>query len=83
VYEEKGGSGSGGWYKIRGWAAFTLLGWNFPGNSYNNQAYADAKCKGSCKGLIGRFVRFVSLDERFTMSATAPNLGSSLVTLTH
>ncbi|NKX52545.1 hypothetical protein HER39_18605, partial [Arthrobacter deserti] len=28
VYEDKGGTGSGGWYRIRGWAAFEVLGWS-------------------------------------------------------
>jgi hypothetical protein len=79
VYEDKGGTGSGGWYKIRGWAALTLLGWNFPGNSYHNQTYAGARCSGSCKGLIGRFDHFVSLDERFTSGG--PNLGAQIVRL--
>lgn len=81
VYEDKGGTGSGGWYKIRGWAAFQLLGWNFPGTSYNSTTYSGVQCKGSCKGLIGRFVRFVSLDEGFTTGG--PDLGTSIVTLTH
>jgi Flp pilus assembly protein TadG len=81
VYEDKGGTGSGGWYKIRGWAAFQVLGWNFPGTSYHNTSYSGAQCRGSCKGLIGRFVRFVSLDEEFTTGG--PNLGTSVVTLTH
>jgi Flp pilus assembly protein TadG len=80
VYSDVGGGGSGGWYKIRGWAAFELLGWNFPGSSANNNSYTGAKCTGSCKGIIGRFVRFVSLDDRFTRGG--PDLGASLVSLT-
>ncbi|NKX56723.1 hypothetical protein HGG74_19810 [Arthrobacter sp. E918] len=80
VYEDKGGTGSGGWYRIRGWAAFEVLGWNFPGTSYNNTTYSGAQCRGSCKGLIGRFVRFVSLADGFTTGG--PDLGASLVALT-
>ena len=80
VYSDLGGTGSGGWYVIRGWAAFQLLGWNFPGNKYNNTIYAVAKCSGSCKGLIGKFVNLVSLDDRFTLGG--PNLGAAVVTLT-
>ncbi|WP_022887199.1 pilus assembly protein TadG-related protein [Glaciibacter superstes] len=82
VYEDVGSTGSGGWYKIRGWAAFTILGWNFPGSlsSYHNTMYAGANCANTCKGLIGRFVSFVSLDDRFTMGG--PNLGATIVTLT-
>jgi Flp pilus assembly protein TadG len=80
VYSDLGGTGSGGWYRIRGWAAFQLLGWNFPGDSRNSNSYTGAKCTGSCKGIIGRFVTFVSLDDRFTRGG--PDLGAALVTLT-
>ncbi|MCU1443073.1 MAG: hypothetical protein JWQ59_1223 [Cryobacterium sp.] len=78
VYEDAGGNGSGGWYTIRGWAAFTLLGWNFPGFSYNN-SISGATCKGNCKGIIGKFVNFVSLDDRFTTGG--PDLGVATITL--
>lgn len=80
VYVDKGGTGNNGWYKIRGWAAFELLGWNFSGTSSNNTAYTNAKCTGNCRGLIGRFVKYVSLDDRFTRGG--PDLGASLVSLT-
>ncbi len=80
VYVDKGGTGSGGWYRIRGWAAFELLGWNFSGTSLNSNTYTNAKCTGSCRGLIGRFVKYVSLDDRFTRGG--PDLGASLVSLT-
>jgi Flp pilus assembly protein TadG len=80
VYSDKNGAGSGGWYRITGWAAFKLLGWNFPGNSYQNMAYTGATCKGDCKGIIGQFISFVSLDDKFT--GTGPDLGANIVTLT-
>lgn len=79
VYDDLGGTGASAYYHIRGWAAFRLLGWNFPGLSHDNQTYAGAHCKGSCKGIIGRFVSFVSLDDRF--SSGGPNLGTSVVGL--
>lgn len=79
VYSDTGGSGSGGFYKITGWAAFKLLGWNFPGFSYQNNAYSGATCKGDCKGIIGQFISFVSLDDTFT--GTGPDLGANIVTL--
>ncbi|GAB2528217.1 pilus assembly protein TadG-related protein [Paramicrobacterium agarici] len=81
VYGDISGTG-GGSYRITGWAAFTVLGWNFSGSvtSYHNQYYPGATCTGSCKGLIGKFVRFVSFDDRFTMGG--PDLGASVVRLT-
>jgi len=79
VFSAATGSGTGGSYTIRGWAAFKLLGWRFPSSSYNNNTYTGARCTGNCKGLIGEFVSFVSLDDRFTTGG--PNLGASIVTL--
>lgn len=79
VYSDLGGTGAGGWYTIRGFAAFQVLGYNFPGMSWNNQSYAGAHCKGTCKGLIGRFSTFVSLDDAFTRGGA--DLGASIVTL--
>ena len=83
VYSDKSGSGSTGKYIIKGWAAFELLGWRFPSSNYNSNlsSYpADAKCTGSCSGLIGRFVKFVTLDDSFAMGGAS--LGASVVTLT-
>lgn len=79
VYGDKSGTGSGGTYTITGWAAFRLLGWNFPGFSYQNSTYTGAVCKGDCKGIIGQFISFVSLDDRFT--GAGPDLGANIVTL--
>jgi len=83
VFVDVGGTGSNGWYKIRGWAAFELLGWNFSSASYHSTTYSIAKCTGSCRGLIGRFVRFVSFDERFTRTDLDPDLGTALIYLSH
>jgi hypothetical protein len=80
VYDDLGGTGSTAHYHIKGWAAFTLLGYNFPGLSYHNQSYAGAQCKGSCKGIIGKFITFVSLDDRFSLGG--PGLGTAVVSLT-
>lgn len=82
VYSDIGGTGSGGWYVIQGWAAFKVLGWNFTGptTNYNNNTYPGATCQNTCKGLIGQFISFVSLDTSFTTGG--PNLGAAVVTLT-
>lgn len=83
VYSDVSGTGSSAAYTITGWAAFKLLGWNFVGSggtSYNNTTYPGATCANTCKGIIGQFISFVSLDNRFTMGG--PNLGTTLVTLT-
>lgn len=63
-------------YHIKGFAAFELLGFNFPGHSWNNTG--SPSCRGSCKGLIGKFVKFTSLQD-FTLGG--PDLGAKVVRL--
>jgi Flp pilus assembly protein TadG len=79
VYNDKGGTGTNAWLNIKGFAAFTLQGFNFPGHSWNNTGTPG--CTGSCKGVIGKFVTYVDLDADFTLGG--PNLGSRIVKLTH
>lgn len=83
VYSDVTGTGSGSVYTISGWAAFKLLGWNFVGSggtAYNNTTYTGATCSGNCKGIIGQFITFVSIDRSFT-PGTGTNAGAVLVTL--
>ncbi|MCO4275095.1 Tad domain-containing protein [Pseudarthrobacter sp. HLT3-5] len=71
VYDEAGGSGTGGWFHIRGYATFDIQGWKFGGGSnaprsfHNKAPYvtdpADA-CTGSCLGIIGQFIRYESIE---------------------
>jgi Flp pilus assembly protein TadG len=46
-------------FHIKGFAAFQILGFNFPSQSWNNTG--TPSCKGNCTGIIGKFVKFVSL----------------------
>ncbi|WP_066516160.1 pilus assembly protein TadG-related protein [Curtobacterium ammoniigenes] len=83
VYSDVTGTGSGAQYTISGFAAFTVLGWNFVGSggsSYNNSTYPGYTCTGNCKGIIGQFVKFVSLDDAYT-TGSASNLGAQVVSL--
>lgn len=83
VYDDKSGTGDGATYHISGWAAFTIHGWRFPGNSVNNDTIAGATCTGSCQGIIGEFVTFTDLNDDFTTTTDpSANLGASLVFLT-
>lgn len=79
VFDDSGGQGANGWFHIKGFAAFQLTGYNFPDDSYNNSQGTNS-CSGRCKGVIGKFVRFVSLDNAFTPGG--PDLGAELVRLT-
>lgn len=83
VYSSFTGTGSGAQYTISGFAAFTVLGWNFVGSggsAYNNSTYPGYTCTGNCKGIIGQFVKFVSLDDAYT-TGSASNLGAQVVSL--
>lgn len=64
-------------FHIKGFAAFQLLGYNFPSQSWNNNG--TTKCTGSCTGVIGRFVEFVTLANLPTGGA---DLGAETVKLT-
>jgi Flp pilus assembly protein TadG len=56
VFDSVDASGN---FHIKGFAAFQILGFNFPSQSWNNSG--TPSCKGSCTGVIGKFVKFVSL----------------------
>ncbi|GAA1431984.1 hypothetical protein GCM10009616_20330 [Microlunatus lacustris] len=78
LYDQAGDSGSNAWYHVYGYAAFHVTGYHFVGQySWNG----GTTCKGSARCVKGYFTRFVSLDEAFSTSASAPALGAAVVTL--
>jgi len=83
MYDMAGGSGSGGWFHIIGFAAFKITGYRFSGNpefNWQNTGIAgQPSCTGDCRGIIGTFVNRVGLDEGFTMGGT--DFGVTLVNL--
>lgn len=89
VYDDAGGTGHGGWFHIRGYATFRLLGWAFSGGG-SPQVFratmpwvgdAANECTGSCRGIIGQFVRFESIDSASGSGGTGPDLGSVVIRL--
>ncbi|GAB2766571.1 hypothetical protein GCM10027090_40680 [Sinomonas soli] len=79
VFDNAAGNGANGWFHIKGFAAFQLTGYRFPGDSWNNTG--TPSCTGSCFGLIGKFVRYIGPDAQgFTPGG--PDLGAELVRLT-
>lgn len=83
VFDEAGGNGSHGWYKIHGFAAFKITGWKFSGNgdddlNWNNTG--TPSCTGNCRGIIGSFQKFVDLGSGYTSGGA--DLGASIVKLT-
>ena len=78
IFDKAGDTGSNAWYHLYGYAAFHLTGYDFVGQ----YAWNAKSCKGNDHCVKGYFTRFVSLDEAFTYSATAPAFGAAVVSLT-
>jgi Flp pilus assembly protein TadG len=76
-------------YNLYGFAAFTITGWKLSGSSkfpeVNEDPNASKKdgteCKGSCRGIWGYFVDYVSLDAAGDYDLGGPDLGASVVRL--
>jgi Flp pilus assembly protein TadG len=77
IYDEAGGTGNGGWYRVYGYAAFTLKGYAFTGQFKSNPA----PCNGSTRCVSGYFTRFVELSDVWNYSPDAPQLGASILRL--
>ena len=79
IFDEFGGTGSGAWYRVHGYAAFKITGYDF-GGQYNT---AKKVCggNGSDRCVTGFFKRFVELSDAWTYSQTAPSMGSSILRL--
>ena len=75
VYDNAGGTGKNGWLHIRGYATFNMLGWKFSGNGDPEVFRADT-CDKNCRGIIGQFVRFESIDSLTGAGGTGANLGT-------
>jgi hypothetical protein len=77
IFDEYDGAGTNALYTIYGYAAFELQGYHFGGlYSWN------PPCNGNNRCVRGKFVEWVELGNAFTYSATAPDLGATLVSLT-
>jgi hypothetical protein len=77
IFDEAGGTGSGAWYHVYGYAAFTLTDYYFSGQ-YKGQ---HKPCSGNERCVRGSFTRFVQPDEAFSYDSTAPNLGAWVLRL--
>lgn len=86
VYEDVSGTGSGASYTLVAFAALSVTGWKFTGVDklplvYNNAPAAGPQCKGECRGIIGTFVKYVSLSDGYTLGPVSPH-GATAVELT-
>jgi hypothetical protein len=79
IFDGFGGQGSGAWYQVYGYAAFTITGYDF-GGKYNTEKKACGG-NGSVRCVIGYFTRFVELSDAWNYSPDAPQMGSSILRL--
>ncbi|MDQ4501869.1 pilus assembly protein TadG-related protein [Sinomonas sp. ASV322] len=89
VFTSVTGTGSSAVYTLIGFAAYKVIGWKFSGGTsapyvYNNQPSTLLNtlwCVGNCRGIIGSFVTYVSLDASFQLGPST-GLGANVVQLT-
>jgi Flp pilus assembly protein TadG len=79
IFDDFGGTGSGGWYRVYGYAAFHVTGYDFGGQYTTDKKVCGGN--GSDRCVTGYFERFVELSDAWTYDPTAPALGSSVLRL--
>ena len=75
LYVDRGGNGRNAWYEVYGYAAFTVTGYYFSGQSWN------PPCRGSDRCISGYFTQIHHTEPDFDYGPGAPNLGAAAVFL--
>lgn len=92
VFNKVTGTGAGAIYGLVSFAAFDVTGWKFSGDStlpytYQNRAStatgvtSATECRGECRGIIGKFVKYVSLADGYTLGPV-DQYGATIARLT-
>ncbi|RJT82951.1 pilus assembly protein TadG [Arthrobacter cheniae] len=90
IYETITDSGTNAIYSLTGFAAFEVHGWKlkqtgnpaFP-EAFRHEYHSGAKCSTTqCIGIIGKFVKMVSLADAYTLGPYDPSMGTAVVKLT-
>jgi hypothetical protein len=80
IFDERTqGQGTNAEYRVYGYAAFKITGYDFPGITWNASHPSSPSCS---KCIIGYFTQFVDLTDAFNYSPTGPKLGAAVVALT-
>jgi hypothetical protein len=79
IFDAFGGTGSGAWYQVYGYAAFTITGYDFGGQYHTDKKVCGKS--GSDRCVTGYFTRFVELSDAWDSSPDAPQMGSSVLRL--
>jgi hypothetical protein len=78
IFDQAYDSGSNAIYRVYGYAAFMITGYHFGGqNSWNSP------CSGNQRCIRGYFTKYAGVLDAFDFGPSAPNLGTSLVSLTN
>ncbi|MGC0236933.1 pilus assembly protein TadG-related protein [Arthrobacter sp. SD76] len=92
VFDKVTGTGAGAIYGMVSFAAFKVTGWKFSGDStlpytFQNRASTTTgvtsatECRGECRGIIGKFVKYVSLADGYTLGPV-DQYGATIARLT-
>lgn len=81
LFDEFGGTGSGGWYRVYGYAAFTLKDYAFNGSASTGKKVCGPGTNSSDRCVVGFYTRFVELSDAWDYSPDAPVLGASILRL--
>ena len=91
VFNKVVGTGNGAIYSLISFAAFDVTGWRFSGGTGLPYEFQSTKstttgvttatqCTGNCRGVIGKFVTYVSLADGYTLGPVDP-YGATIVRL--
>jgi Flp pilus assembly protein TadG len=88
VFDNAGKDKGKGWFHVRGYATFQMVGWKFGGGStsprtYNNSPATATACVDPCRGIIGKFKKYESIDAFDGNSGTGDDLGTVFIRLTN
>ncbi len=86
VFDQVTGTGSGAQFHLVYFAAYEVKGWAFSGNNSLpktfNTSVTDGSvtknCNGNCRGIIGKFIKYVSLADGYTLGPVS-NGGVTIV----
>jgi Flp pilus assembly protein TadG len=81
IFDEYGLSGSNAWYRVYGYAAFRITGYQFVGQFSTGHKPCGPGTNGNDRCVTGYFTRFVELSDAWNYSPDAPQLGSSILRL--
>jgi Flp pilus assembly protein TadG len=82
IFDQFGGTGSGAWYRVYGYAAFRLTGYQFVGQfTSGGNKICGPGSNGSDRCVTGYYTRFVEQSDVWNYSPGAPQLGTSVLRL--